>query len=510
MNSMNSANLVVNVKLSRIYAWLRHPSESLSERVVHAGIWAVALRLLNRLFQFTRTIILARVLSPNDFGLFGITLLAFSVLNTFSQTGLQVALVQKKGDIKPYLDTAWTIQIIRGGALAIVLFGAAPFLASFFNNPVATPLLQVVGLSALFQGFTNIGVVYFQKELEFHKRFAYMFSGTIADLIVAIPTALILKNAWALVFGLLAGNLVQAIVSYLIHPYRPSFILQRNKVKELFAFGKWIFAQTLVAFLGTKSDSFFVGKMLQVQALGFYQMAYRFSNLLIPEISNVVSKVALPAYSKMQDNEQGLKRAFLLILEISTVVSMPLTAGILLLGPEFVHIFLGEAWTPMVSVLRILAVAGFLHSVVTLGTPLFRGAGTPKLDFTIYLTRAIVIVVALFPLTKLYGMQGVALATTLSIVMVLPIWYFASVRITKVTGKEVLKHMLPSLCGTAAVCLTIFLFMWLITPFTVGSVILTVFGGVIAYLIIQLYFWRKYQHGLFIILIYIMHGVMNT
>jgi len=228
------------LRFRRLVHFLLHPGERLSQRVVHAGFWAFALRITDRLFGLARTIVLARVLSPNDFGLFGISLLALSALNTFSQTGFQAALVQKKGNIKPYLDTAWTVQVIRGFVLAGILFGIAPYVASFFGEPMAAPLLRVLGLSAVFQGLTNIGVVYFQKELEFHKRFIYMFSGTLADLGVAIPAALILRNAWALVFGLLAGNLVRMTVSYFIHPYRPRVWLDGPKVKELYTFGKWI------------------------------------------------------------------------------------------------------------------------------------------------------------------------------------------------------------------------------------------------------------------------------
>ena len=97
--------------------WLFRPGKRLSQRVIHAGFWAFALRITDRLFGLARTILLARLLSPNDFGLFGIALLGLSALNTFSQTGFQQALIQKKGDIKPYLDTAWTVQVIRGLSL---------------------------------------------------------------------------------------------------------------------------------------------------------------------------------------------------------------------------------------------------------------------------------------------------------------------------------------------------------------------------------------------------------
>ena len=148
--------------------------EPTGKRVVHAGFWAFALHVSDRSFGLGRTIVLARLLSPDDFGLFGIATLAMLALETFSRTGFHPALIQKIGDIKPYLDTVWTVHAIRGLILALILFGVAPYVAAFFGEPAAVPIVQVIGLSLIFQGLTNLGTVYFQKELVFHKQFVYM------------------------------------------------------------------------------------------------------------------------------------------------------------------------------------------------------------------------------------------------------------------------------------------------------------------------------------------------
>jgi len=132
------------VKLNRIYIWLKHPGESLSQRVVHAGFWAFVLRIISRLFGLARTIVLARLLAPNDFGLYGIALLSLSALETFSRTGFEQALIQKKEDIKPYLDTAWTVQVIRGFVLASILVLGAPLVGAFFGEPRAVLLVRVL------------------------------------------------------------------------------------------------------------------------------------------------------------------------------------------------------------------------------------------------------------------------------------------------------------------------------------------------------------------------------
>jgi len=172
--------------IKRAIGNLTHPSDNLSQRAVVSGVWVFLLRVVQQLFSLARLVILARILAPQDFGLMGIALLSMATLETFSQTGFQQALIQKKHYIKPYLDSAWTVLILRGVILFGILFLIAPYAASFFDAPEAKPIIQVIGLSVIFQAFTNIGVIHFQKELEFNKQFIYQLSGTLTDFVVAI------------------------------------------------------------------------------------------------------------------------------------------------------------------------------------------------------------------------------------------------------------------------------------------------------------------------------------
>ena len=133
-------------------------------------MWVFALRILNRALGFVRTIILARLLTPEDFGLLGIGILAISTLDTFSQTGFHAALIQKKQDTSSYLDIAWTISVIRGILLFIVLLLFAPVIATFLKYPQATLVVRLIAVTILFSGCTNIGMVLLQKELEFNKK----------------------------------------------------------------------------------------------------------------------------------------------------------------------------------------------------------------------------------------------------------------------------------------------------------------------------------------------------
>jgi len=384
--------------------------ERLSQRVVKSGLWAFALRAVNRAFRFIRLIILARVLAPEDFGLMGIALLTMATLDTFSQTGFQAALIQKKDDIKSYLDAAWTVLILRGSILFAILYIIAPFAAHFFNAKEAEVIIRVIGLSFLIQAFTNIGVIYFEKELEFNKLFIYSFVGTLSDFVVAVSAALILKNVWALVFGSLAGSTAMCITSYFIHPYRPKFDFHLGKAKELFGFGKWILGSSILIFLITQGDDIFVGKLLGTTALGLYQLAYRISNMPTTEITHVISQVTFPAYSKLQDNIEKLREAYLRVLQVTAFLSFPLAGLIFVLAPDFTRIFLGEKWMPMVPAMQVLAIYGAIRSIGSLTGSLWQAYGKPQISTYFNMFKLILIAIFIYPFTVWWGILGTALA----------------------------------------------------------------------------------------------------
>ena len=402
------------MKIKKLIGDFNDSGESLSQRVIKSGFWVFSLKITERAFSLIRLIILARILAPHDFGLMGIAMLTMATLETFSQTGFQAALIQKKENTELYLDAAWTIMIIRGFILFTILYFIAPYAAIFFKSPQAKPIIRIIGFSILFQAFTNIGVIYFQKELEFNKQFIYQLSGTLADFIVAISAALILRSVWALVFGLLAGNAVRCFVSYLIHPYRPHLSSDLGKAKELFGFGKWVLGSSILIFLLTQGDDIFVGKLLGTTALGFYQLAYRISNMPATEITHVISQVTFPAYSKLQDNIPKLREAYLKVLQVTAFLSFPIAGLIFVLAPDFTKIFLGEKWMPMVPAMQVLAFFGAIRAIgATLG-PVYSAKCRPDYPTKLNFMRLVLIVILIYPLTIRFGIFGTALTVLLA------------------------------------------------------------------------------------------------
>ena len=433
--------------------------ESFSKKVARGGLWLLALRIISRGLGFIRTIVLARLLVPKDFGLFGIALLTFSAVEIFSRTGFQTALIQKKENAESYLNTAWTVSALRAVVLFFLLFVSAPLIAKLFNSPQATSVIKVIAISTLLSGFSNLGIVFFQKELEFNKQFIYEISGALIELTVAITLAFILQNVWALVWGLLASSFIRFILSYALHPFRPHFELDKEKFKDLFTFGKWILGSGILAFLVTQGDDIFVGKMLGVTALGLYQMAFTLSNIPATEITNVISQVTFPTYSKFQDDLPRLREAYLKVLQLTAFLSFPIAGGIFLFAPDFVKIFMGNKWAPIIPTLKVLVFAGLFRSLLATTGPVLYAIGKPVVDTTWQMIRLLLLFLTIYPLSLRWGISGTSIAVLLSITVATLGFILKTISFIKIDIKRFCKIVWLPFVNTAITFLIILLYL---------------------------------------------------
>ncbi len=454
----------------------KYNPEEISHRAVKSGLWAFSIRLVDQVLYLIRLTVLARLLSPHDFGLMGIAMLTVEALDTFSQTGFPAALIQKKERTNDFLDSAWTAMIARDFLLFIILLILAPYAAAFFKAPESKLIIQAFSFSILFKAFSNIGVIHFQKELEFNKQFVYEVSGILTHFIVQIVLAVILRNAWALVFGYLARHLVRLVVSYIIHPHRPHFRIEPDKIRELFSFGKWILGSAILIFLVTQGDDILVGNILGASMLGFYQLAYKISSTPTTEISQVIAGVTFPAYSKLQDDKPRLKEGYLKVFQMTTFLAFPLTGLIFILAPEFVMVFLGAKWKPIIPAMQVLALGGLVGALIGTSSSLFQGIGKPKIETKWSMTRLALLAVTIYPLTKKWGILGTSLAVFLSQFFSNIGFSWNTIKIIQVSIKKYIKLFLIPLTSIVFSVLVLWALQWIIPNGVFGFIIQACLG----------------------------------
>lgn len=399
------------------------PSGSLVQQAVSGGLWAGGTNVAERLLLMGRFVVLANVLPPREFGLLGLSLLTITVFERLSELGLDAALIQRtEDDVDAYLDTALAMRAVRGALILALGVVAAPAAAAFFDAPRATPVVSLLAVGPLLLGLQNPGIVYLRKDLEFHLSAVHRMAGAGVDTIVAVGYALVVApmvlgvepTVWALAFGVVAGNLTRLVVSYLVHGYRPGLGFDASLARDLVDYGKWMTGSSALVFLINEGDDVVVGWALGTAALGFYQMAYRFSNAPATEITHVISEVVFPTYARLQNDLASLRSAYFRTLQLTTFVAFPVAVGIAVVAPTFVLVVFGSEWAPAVLAMRVLAAFGLLRALGATTGPLFQAVGRPDLATKIQLGKLAVLAVAIFPLTDAYGIAGTATAVVVS------------------------------------------------------------------------------------------------
>lgn len=422
---------------------------STEEQAVQSGIWAAGINVGDRVLQLLKVIILARLLSPEAFGLLGIALLVMAALRRFSAIGFDAALVQHRDEnVDEYLNTVWVMKMARWFLIASIAVPFAPYIAGFFNEPQASRLIMTIAGANLLLAFQNPGVVYFQKDLNFHKEFIYTISGRFVDLTVATAIAVLYQSVWALALGIAAMKLTKVALSYLIHTYRPNFEFNLDYAKEMFDFGKWILLSGILVFLLVEGDDGFVGWFFSATVLGFYQIGYRYSNAPATEVTQVINRVAFPALSKIQDNIDKLRDGFLRVTRLTMVISLPMALGIAAVAPQFVIVVLGEQWRPMIPLMQVLAIWGGLRSFSKIPPAVFKAVGRPEYDVYTLFIKVAVIAIIIYPAAEYFGPIGVAYVIVAQGIITEPIRGYLALSLTDTRVSELFSPILYPTVGS--------------------------------------------------------------
>jgi len=447
--------------------------------------WVLAGKLSSRLLAFLSVIILARLLSPDQFGVFGFVTLAICSLDTVSQIGFDAALIHQRDGSDGMFDTAWTVQAARGVVLAVLLSAAAPLVARFFREPRIVPMLRVLSLSLVLQGLSNIGMVSLRKDLAFGRIFVYDVAAEAAGLAGAVALALIWSGAWALVGGRMISSAVRCGLSFVLHPYRPGIRFNAAEARALFRYGRWMMSSIFLIFVVTHGDSMAVGKLLGAAALGVYQVVYRLSNLAATNVSDAVSSVAFPAYARLQDDPGRLRSAYFRVMSITMSLAAPAALGTAAIAPIFVRVVLGDKWEAAIVPTQILCFYGLAHSLGGTTAPIFFATGQPRVLTIAALLDLIGMAALIWPGTRLWGLKGLCVAVTIPMVLSQIYTLMKVSRTVRTRLRTVLAHAAQPLLAAAAMYLML-TGLASVFPTTIVALVALISTGAAAYALMML------------------------
>lgn len=382
---------------------------TLRARVSRGLFWEGGAALIGQGLSFLVSLLLARLLTPEYFGLLAIANLAIQSLVFFQELGFSSALIYRQKDVEAAANTAhWTI-VTSSALLYLVAFLAAPLVAKFFHSPETMAVLRVLALTMVINSFSRVPYTLLTKELDFRKKVLPELTASLIGNLAALLLAWLGWRVWALVAGELLSALLVTLLVYLVSSWRPRFQFVRSIFRDLFGYGKHIAVSQVLIFGITNIDDMFVGRMLGQAALGQYGLAYKISNTPATNITRVVNRVTFPAYSLLQANQERLRSAFFRQVRFVGALAMPIGVATVVFAHDFVYAVLNESWAPAIAPMQLLAIYGVIRSVAANMGVIFQAGGKPQWLTGIATWRLVTMALLLYPFISRGGLVGVSL-----------------------------------------------------------------------------------------------------
>ena len=372
--------------------------------------WVYGYRWGERLLDLVSIVVLARLLSPEDFGLVAIAASVVAIIEGLSDFDVNKALIRTRDDDRALYDTAWTLSALRGLVSALVMVG----IASLLSEARIAAVVLALAASPLLKGLANPRFVTFERDLVYDRLAALTLAARLVAFGVTLALAVQTRSHWALVAGMLAGTLASTVLSYALKPYRPRLSLARGS--EIFAFSGWMSLTTAVTTLSMETDKIIVGRLLGVVDAGLYFMTQRVGVLPTRELISPLQRILFPSFSEIagspgrgsrdRGDETRLRRVVRESINVLGSLSLPAGCGFALVANDFVPLALGEQWLEVTPLLMVLVPFLGLRGTLSMTLPCIMALGRTRLLFKVSALYALVHVPAFVAGTALFGLMG--------------------------------------------------------------------------------------------------------
>lgn len=358
-------------------------SLALGRKIAKGAAWMVVMRWSVRAIGLASTLILVRLLAPRDFGLVAMAMILIGFLEVLGLFGFETIIIQKQTNDRLYYDTGWTLNILKSSTVAALLLILAYPTSLFYHEPRLVPVIAVLTLSSFMNGFENIGMVDFRKNLNFRPQFMLLSGKKMIAAAVTVSMAFVFRSYWALVIGMVTATTAGVVLSYVMSPYRPR--LNLSKAREMFHFSKWLVMNEILIYLANQADSGLIGRLINSQVLGFYEISKEVALLPSTELTGPVTAALFPGYAKIKDDLPRLRKTFMDSMSLMLIVLLPMTIGISLVAKNMVPVVLGEKWVPAIPFMQLLAIYGCIASGWLTTSSIYLALGRPSLNTFLFI-----------------------------------------------------------------------------------------------------------------------------
>jgi len=370
-------------------------ADNLKEKATHAFLWSATERIGQQGVQFVISIILARLLLPEEFGLIAMLTIFMAISQSLINSGFGQALIQKKNST--YVDecSIFYFNILVGFLAAGILCLAAPQIGIFYNQPLLPLLTYALSLNLVINSLGLVQTTLLTKRLDFKTQAKVSMSATVISGSIGVTMAFNGYGVWSLVVQSLSSNLLSTALLWSFNSWRPSMIFSFSALRQMFTFGSRLLAAGL---LNTLFDNIYlvvIGKLFSPGVLGFYTRAYGLQQLPVANLSNIISRVTFPVFSSVQSDKDRLKRGVRETLSMLVLINFPMMIGLAVVANPLVRVLLTEKWLPCVPFLQLLCVVGMLYPLHVINLNVLNAQGRSDLFFRLEVVKKVLIVIVI-------------------------------------------------------------------------------------------------------------------
>lgn len=348
---------------------------NLKRRVASGFKWSSVSQIGRQGTQLVTTVILARLLSPSDFGLVGMAMVAVGFISLFKDLGTASAIIRLKKLSEELLSSIFWVNVAFGLFAMIGLFIVSPLVAGFYQESRVISLLRLLSLSISISSLSVVQQAILERDITFNKLAILELIATLCGSFVGIISALLGYGVWSLVYQVLAMTMVTTVLLWFVVPWRPKFIFKWAEVRVISNYSLNLVGFNIFNYFARNADNLLIGRFLGAQSLGYYNLAYRIMLYPLQNISAVITRVTYPAYSQFQDDNIRFQRAYLNVIRTIALITFPIMIGILVTSRPFVLTFFGSQWAPAITLLIILAPVGLVQSIGTTVGAIYQAKG---------------------------------------------------------------------------------------------------------------------------------------
>ena len=392
----------------------------LKQKTIKGVIWSLVQRFGVMTISFCTNLVLARLLTPDDYGVIGMLMIFISISNTFIDGGFGTALIQKKDPTQEDYSTIFFWNVIASILLTIILYFSSPLISKFYKMPLLADVLKVMGTVLIINAFSVVQTNILHKNLQFKKLATINIIANIIASSIAIIMALRGLGVWSLVFRNLSCSLIIAIILWVTTKWRPIAALRLDSLRTLGKFGGMILLANLVETIYTEFQGLVIGKAFSAKTLGYYTQAKRLEEIPTSGISAAVNQASFPIYAQLQNDKNALRSAVRKYTRALSYLVIPLYFILIIIAEPLINILFTEKWNASVNLFRILCFIGMVYPLNTVNTNVIKSLGKGKLYFNLQLWKRVlgIILILLSVRYGLYAMMWALVITAYAIFIV--------------------------------------------------------------------------------------------